>query len=62
MILLETIIGRMEPRTLKLKGSVHNINITILVEFRSTHPFMDINLTKQLNLFVKDLIILIASG
>jgi hypothetical protein len=62
MILLLAITGKMEPRTLKLKGSIKNKNITILVESGSTHNFMDIILAKQLNLFVypmKDLIITI---
>jgi hypothetical protein len=65
MISLATITGKMEPRTLKLKGSIKNKNITILVDSGSTHNFVDINLAKQLNLFVypvKDLIVTIVDG
>jgi hypothetical protein len=65
MILLATIIGKMEPRTLKLKGSIKNKNITILIDSGSTHNFVDINLAKQLNLFVylvKDLIVKVVDG
>jgi hypothetical protein len=54
-----------EPRTLKFKGSIKNKNITILVDSGSTHNFMDINLAKQLNLFVypmKDLMVTIVDG
>jgi hypothetical protein len=65
MISLVKITGIMEPRTLKLKGRIKNKKITILVDSRSTHNFMDINLVKHLNLFVylvMDLIIIIIDG
>jgi hypothetical protein len=52
MILLAAITRRVEPRTPKFKGSIKSKNITILVDSRSTHNFVDINLAKQLNLFV----------
>jgi hypothetical protein len=42
----------MESSTLKLKGSIKGKNITILIDFGSTHNFVDINLLRQLNLFV----------
>lgn len=40
----------MEPRTLKLKGSIKNKDITILVDYGSTHNLVDIKIEKQLNL------------
>jgi hypothetical protein len=43
---------KVEPRTLKFKGSIKGKNITILVDSGSTHNFVDINLAKQLNIFV----------
>lgn len=49
-----------EPRTLKLIGIIKHKHITLLVDSGSTHNFVDINLAKQLNLFVypiKDLIV-----
>jgi hypothetical protein len=42
----------MKPNTLRLKGNPKGKDITILVDFGSTHNFVDINLAKQLNLFV----------
>jgi hypothetical protein len=60
--MLAAIIGKMEPRTLKLKRSIKNKNITILIDSGSTHNFVDVNLAKQLNLFlypVKDLIVMV---
>jgi hypothetical protein len=59
------ITRKMEARTLKLKGSIKKKNITILVNSRSTHYFVDINLAKQLKLFVypmKDLIVKVIDG
>jgi len=52
MISLAGIIGRVEPRTLKLKRSIKSKNIIILVDSRSTHNFVDINLAKKINIFV----------
>jgi hypothetical protein len=59
------ITRKMEPKTLKLKGSIKNKNIIVIVDFGSTHNFMDINLEKPLNLLVypvKDLIIKVVDG
>jgi hypothetical protein len=52
MISLAAITGKVEPRTLKFKGRIKGKNITILVDSGSTHNFVDINLARQLNLFV----------
>jgi hypothetical protein len=52
IILFEAITERMKPNTLKLKGSLKGKYITILVDSGSTHNFVDINLARQLNLFV----------
>jgi len=49
---LAAIIGRMEPRTLKFKGSINDKNVTILIDFESTHNFVDIDVAKQPNLFI----------
>jgi hypothetical protein len=65
MILFEAITEKMKPNTLKLKGSLKGKDITILVDLGSTHNFVDINLAKQLNLFVylvKDLMVTIVDG
>jgi hypothetical protein len=54
-----------QPKTLKLKGIVKNINITIVVDSGSTHNYIDINVARQLNLFVhptKDLTVAITNG
>jgi hypothetical protein len=56
---------KVEPRTLKFKGSIKGKNITILVDFGSTHNFVDINLARQLNLYVypvNNLVVTTADG
>lgn len=65
MILLAAITRRVEPRTPKFKGSIESKTITILVYSRSTHNFVDINLAKELDLFVcsvRDLMVTIVDG
>jgi len=65
MISLAAITRKVEPRILKFKGSIKSKNITILIDFGSTHNFMDINLAKQLNIFVylvRDLMVTIIDG
>jgi hypothetical protein len=62
---LATMMGKLQPKTLKLKGIIKNRNVTILVDSSNTHNCIDINFTKQLNLFVyptKDLIVMIVDG
>ena len=54
-----------QPKTLKLKGIVKNIYVMILVDFRSTHNCIDINVGKQLNHFLyptKDLTVMVING
>ena len=41
-----------QPLTLKLKGHIKKENVTILVDTGSTHNFIDVNVVKNLNLFV----------
>jgi hypothetical protein len=65
MILFEASTKTMKPNTLRLKGNLKGKNITIIVDLRSTHNFVGINLAKQLNLFVypvKDLMVTTAHG
>jgi len=60
MISFEAITRKVKPHTLKLKGSLKGKDITILVDSRSTDNFVDINLKRQLNIFVyliKDLMV-----
>jgi hypothetical protein len=52
MISLVIITRKLEPRTLKLKESIKGKNIAILVDYGSTHHFVDINLAKKLNIFL----------
>lgn len=42
----------MEPKTLKLKGTVTNMDISILIDSGSTHKIVDIIVVKKLNPFV----------
>jgi hypothetical protein len=65
IISFETIIEQMKPNTLKLKGILKEKDIAILIDSRSTHNFMDINLTRKLNLFmypIKGLTVTTANG
>lgn len=58
-------IQNSQPKTLKLKEIVKNKNVTILVDLGSTHNSIDIDIAKQLNIFVyptKDIIITIIDG
>jgi hypothetical protein len=52
MILFEAITKAMKPDTLGLKGNLKGKDITVLVDSGNTHYFVDINLVKQLNIFV----------
>jgi predicted aspartyl protease len=51
-ISLAAITGIAQPQTLKLKGQIKKQNVTILVDTGSTHNFIDVNVAKNLNLFV----------
>jgi hypothetical protein len=51
-ISLATTMGKLKPKTLKLKGIIKNINVIILIDFDSTHNYVDINFSKKLNLFI----------
>ena len=54
-----------QSQTLKLKGIVKNRKVTILIDYGSTLNCIDINVTKQINLFVypsKDLIVRVVNG
>jgi len=41
-----------QPKKLKLWGHIKKENVTILVDTRSTHNFIDINVATRLNLFL----------
>jgi hypothetical protein len=65
MISVEAITKTVKPNTLRMKGNLKGKDITILVDSGSTHNFVDINLTKQLNLFVypvKDFMVTTTEG
>jgi hypothetical protein len=51
-ISLTTIIGIAQSQTLRLRGHVKKENVTILIDTWSTHNFIDVNVTKRLNLFI----------
>jgi len=55
----------LHPKTLNLKGIIRGRNVNILVDSRSIHNCLNIDLTKQLNLCVcpiKDLTMIVALG
>jgi hypothetical protein len=54
-----------QPKKLNLKAIFKSRNVKMLVGFRSTHNFIDINVTRQLNIFLnhtKDLTIMVING
>ena len=44
--------GKPQPKTLQLKGVIKDINLTILIDYGSTHNCIDIDVAKKLNLFI----------
>jgi hypothetical protein len=60
-----TMTGKSQLKTMKLIGIIKDRNVTILVDFNSTHNCIDINFAKKLNFFVyvtKDFTIMIVDG
>jgi hypothetical protein len=51
-ISLAAITGISQPQTLKLKGHIKKDNVTVLIDTGSTHNFLDINVARNLKLFV----------
>jgi hypothetical protein len=51
-IFLADITQKLQPRTVKLRGTVKNSLANILVDSHSTHNLIHINVAKRLNLFV----------
>jgi hypothetical protein len=49
---LATVMGIIRPKTLQVKSHIKKRNITILIDFGSTHNFIDIDLAGKLNSFV----------
>jgi len=57
--------GKPQAKTLKLKGVIKDRNLTILIDYGSTHNCIYIDIAKKLNLFIyptKDLTIKVANG
>ena len=51
-ISLAAMTGISQQQTLKLKGHIKNENVTVLVDTRRTHNFLDIRVARKLKLFV----------
>ena len=52
-ISLAAITGISQPQTLKNKGHIKNNNITVVIDSGSTHNFVNVNLAKVFNLFIR---------
>lgn len=53
------------PRTLKLKGYIKKQSVIMMVDLESMHNFVDVNVTKRLNIFscpATDLKVMVADG
>ena len=64
-ISLVAITGISQPQTLKIKGHIKNNNITVLIDSDSTHKFVNVNLAKVFNLFIRlvpNMTVMIADG
>jgi hypothetical protein len=64
-ISLTAITGITQPQTLKLKGHIKNDNVTVLIDTRSTHNFLDIKIARKLKLFVypvRDMKVMVANN
>lgn len=58
-------IGKPQPRNLNLKGVIKDRNITILIDYGSTHKCIDIDVAKKPNCFIyltRDLTVKVANG
>jgi hypothetical protein len=54
-----------QSQTFKLKGHIKNDNVTILIDTRSNHNFLDIKIARKLRLFlylVLDIKVMVADG
>ena len=64
-ISIAAITGIAQPQTLKLKGYIKKQSVIVMVDSRSTHNFVDVNVAKRLNIFaypVADLKVMVADG
>ena len=64
-ISLAAITGISQPQTLKIKGHIKNNNVTVLIDSSSTHNFVNVNLAKVFNLFIRpvpNLTVMVADG
>jgi hypothetical protein len=64
-ISLAAITGINQPQTLKLKGHIKKNNVTVLIDTGSTNNFININVTRNLKLFVypvTDMKVMVADG
>lgn len=43
---LHSLVGLSEPRTLKLKGEVHGMEVMVLIDYGATHNFISTNLVE----------------
>jgi len=62
---IAAIVGISQPQTLKLKGYIKNKKVTVLIDTGSTHNFLDIQMARNLNLFVypvPDMKVMVADG
>jgi hypothetical protein len=64
-ISLATITSISQSQTLKLKGHIKKDNVIVLIDTRSTHNFLDINVARNLKIFiypVLDMKVMVADG
>jgi hypothetical protein len=63
--MLKTMTRKPQPKTLKLKGVMKDRNLTIIVDYGSSHNCIDIGVIKKLNCFIyltRDLTVKVANG
>ena len=64
-ISIAAITGISQPQTLKIKGHIKNNNVTVLIDSGSTHNFINVNVAKVFNLFIRpvpNMKVMVANG
>lgn len=51
---LNSVVGLSEPRTLKLKGVVHGLDVVVLIDCGATHNFISTSLVEAIQIPIQE--------
>lgn len=51
---LNSVVGLTEPRTLKLRGEVHGLDVVVLIDCGATHNFISTHLVEAIQLPIQE--------